>query len=224
MPTSPVLIAAAASALGIAKPSIEHSLRGLREAGLIRVSGRGPYASQMTFQDASRLLIGVCGAAPLERNAASNAVEVFETLRLANETIDGTDEVATGQGPLSKLAEEHSFGQAFQSLLEVAGDDCLFSSMGGRSEKTDSELKRMIAILGYVRVEFFRPVPVTRIIYQLVAIGRQVLTYGKNIGDDTSRYSGIVRDQMNCGRIEITTITEEVLWEVGKSITGTSHN
>lgn len=214
-------------ATGDTQSSIEVTLRRLRAPpeALIEAKGRGPYAAQMTFQDASRLLIAVCGSTPLEANSAKQAVKRFESLRCTAQGTTSAKGYSRGREeqklmPLAQFPEDHSFGAALETLLVIASDQKLFLPRSGKSELTDSQLINSNIVLGFVEVRFYRPLPAALIQYQLGGYFRQTWSYGLSIGDDGERYIGIVKEKGAGGKTVVTTIDQDVLWKVGGAIVG----
>lgn len=219
MATSPALIAAMVEAVGEPKVSVEVALRRLREAELVPVGGRGPYAVKMDYLSAMRLLLGVCASVPLEKDAARHAVYRFERLTGGlneSETIasKGWDPSST-KFVLDHLDAEHTLGDALISLLRAGASNELyvFQDQAGRADSSyrDSLLK------GYVRVAFFLPLPIARIEHQVAHI-RKVWRYGYLGGASLESYISVLREQHLGGRKQMIEIDGPSFEIIGSAI------
>jgi DNA-binding transcriptional ArsR family regulator len=220
MATSPTLVAAIVEAIGEPKVSVEVTLRRLREAGLIPVSGRGPYSAKMDYVSAMRMLLGVCASVTLERDAAKQAVDRFEKLGGSlNE-----DETLASEGwnpeairfPVDHLNPEHALGDALITLLRAGGADKLYVFENEAGEK-DTSYRRAI-LRGYLRVDFYLPLPIARIEHQIGHV-RKVWRYGFLGGAPLDSYVAVLRDRHLGGRMQMIEIDGTAFEIIGSAIT-----
>ncbi|MDR3425105.1 MAG: hypothetical protein P4M13_08585 [Alphaproteobacteria bacterium] len=216
MATSPALVNAIVQAIQEEKSSVEVTLRRLRDAGLIPVGGRGPYAVTMDLTSAMRLLLGVCAFIPLESRAAEKAVNRFESLPggyeggLAAEGVGGLEDIHMA---IDELRPEHTLGEALIRLLEAGGRGELFTY-----KDTDGARRSVYSPIGrgYLRVKFFLPVPIARIEHVLGASVKKIWKYGENISEEG--YLSALRDRHLGGRKYVIETDEYTFEYIGSAI------
>jgi hypothetical protein len=202
MATSRALIDAISASTGETTATVAVALRRLREAKLIAVGGRGPYALAMTPRDAARLLIAICGAAPLERDSAILAVARFEPLPFSGEEQIGHSDTAL---------REAGFAVPFAGLTEIDRfGDCLIKLLQGAKSRPWTS--------GYTLVKFFLPVPAVVIEHQIGAVAKRRWSFGPRAALEDLRYLGLVREQGLGQKTSIVAIDEHVLVEVAAAI------
>lgn len=111
--------------LGIPEPTIVQHDRNLVVAGLRSKSGRGTSAARMTPCDAARLLVAVLGSDQV-KNSAQTVGRYSET-RIHKPTSEGYQHSAVAG--LIRLAPDHSFVDALESLIAAAQDGSLQHAM-----------------------------------------------------------------------------------------------
>lgn len=215
MATSPYLIAAFVEALGEPKAVADVALKRLRTAELIPVRGRGPFAAQMDFQAAMRMLLAICASVPLERDANVLAVERFERLlghldENATLATEGWDPAGITL-PLDQLDDEHTLGDAIIAILKTASEGDLY--LLREAGKTPFKAK------GYLLVSFYRPLPFA-VIEHVVGHVRKVWRYGFLGGGPLEGYISILRERNLGSRAQISQIDGHVFEVVGAAVVG----
>lgn len=216
MAKSPELIETVVAMTGETKASVSVTLSRLRQAELVPVTGRGPYAVEMDAEAAMRLLIAVCASVPLERNSAVKAVQRFEHLRSRppNFFPEGARQNAKSIiMPLNELGDDHTVGDALKHLIEVSGRNELFTFLDAETGKRRNAFNNP-DIRGSLRVRFMLPIPQVWIEHQFSGWLRKEWFYGDEfIAFDS--YNTACRQAGLGDRARLTTLSQATIEEIG---------